>query len=520
MSPSVKGRVKWSRMIQLALRCLEMFISFGLLGLMILIKGIDPVEGWVMRVAVSWSTELAHESSEEHPANRPQPGVALFHTAYAIYHLSRRASGKTPGSTASYMLFASFLDITIIAFYAFSALAAKTNLHSWKTILSSQNIAPTLCVVVYYLAVVGASLFLVSLGISAYLTYTFRKITKLPPDCNPLEDNLTSRHKHKTSTVSMATMTSDRLSMPLESKRSSGAVYEELGRPPTLPFLHTRSNSSHNSFTTHKSSAAGARDSPLSYPERRYQINTHSPRSSISHQQKRDSFYGNSSSPTKRDFYSEVPLSDLSSPRSSRNMGNVGEGWYTSDSLTILHSRSSPKKNGAYQAIEIHDSQDEPSLEPTVISEWISDPGRSSLNPGPHAATNEDINPLAINPPTPRHELINISRDSPLSEISNNRNSSDIGDRARASSTYSRDTYEKPTSKHEEFKARFYGELKPGTPPLLVGKNRQVSSGNDYVDLNGARGFSRDVSGKVAEEGRGGLEGRGWSARFRKASGL
>jgi hypothetical protein len=65
-------------------------------------------------------------------------------------------------------------------------------------------------------------------------------------------------------------------------------------------------------------------------------------------------------------------------------------------------------------------------------------------------------------------------------------------------------------------KARYYGDLRAGTPPTLVGgvKGRQVSSG---IDIGVPTGDGRrDVSGKIAEEGRGG----GWGARFRKISGI
>lgn len=74
----------------------------------------------------------------------------------------------------------------------------------------------------------------------------------------------------------------------------------------------------------------------------------------------------------------------------------------------------------------------------------------------------------------------------------------------------------------ENFKAKHYGELKPGTPPIMVGNanGRQVSSG---TDLSHGGSFKvrdrREVSGKVAEEGRGG-NGNGWGTRFRKISGL
>lgn len=66
-------------------------------------------------------------------------------------------------------------------------------------------------------------------------------------------------------------------------------------------------------------------------------------------------------------------------------------------------------------------------------------------------------------------------------------------------------------------KARRYGDLKPGTPPIMVGgNNRQVSSGNDWKggDLGVGGSRKREVSGKIAEEGR------GFGARFRRISGM
>ena len=54
----------------------------------------------------------------------------------------------------------------------------------------------------------------------------------------------------------------------------------------------------------------------------------------------------------------------------------------------------------------------------------------------------------------------------------------------------------------------------------MVGNNRQVSSGTDFVNKGSFKLMGRrDVSGKIAEEGRGGA-GNGWGTRFRKISGL
>lgn len=83
------------------------------------------------------------------------------------------------------MLFASFFDVSITPFYAFSALVAKTRQDGWKTLLSNQDLTPVFSLAVFYLATVGAGLHLISLMVSLYLAVTFRKITKLPPDMNP-----------------------------------------------------------------------------------------------------------------------------------------------------------------------------------------------------------------------------------------------------------------------------------------------------------------------------------------------
>lgn len=429
-----------------------------------------------------------------------KPAVAIVHTVYGIYHLGRKPSGRTPASSASYMLFASFFDVSIIPFYAFSALVAMTRQDGWKTLLSNQNLTPIFTKVVFYLAAVGGGLHLVSLVVSLYLAVTFRKITKLPPDMNPLEDNLTSRHKRSKSSISTVTTVSEkRLSTPLESKRSSGAPYEDLGRPPTIPFFHTRTQST-DSFSTYRSTPPPSRDARSDLPSRQYQVlpNPTSARSSLAGSElKRSSQYA-PSPPPKRGSYTEVPMSDTASHRSSRFVENTNptDPWYVSDSLGRSRGRSaSPRKTPApgqarYEPLhQRHDSSDDIS---------ISHPNPLHSNP-------------STPPPAPRHgHRYNTSSISPLTEISNvnNRHSGDIADQT--------DTVRELTpAPLRDFRAKGYGELKAGTPPIMIGgkDNRQVSSGTDLGNM-GQGGYRRDVSGKVAEEGR------SFGARFRKISGL
>jgi hypothetical protein len=302
---------------------------------------------------------------------------------------------------------------------------------------------------------------------------------------NPLEDNLTSRHKRNKSSMSVATTISEkRISAPLESKRISGAVYEGLSHPPTIPFFHTRAGST-DSFSTYKSTPPPTRDSRLDLPSRQYQIGsaTNSARSSVV-DLKRATYYDAPSSPPKRASYTEIPLYDTTSNLSARQIGRVPEAWYTADSLPASRSRTASPKKGYQPLHQRHDSSDDISSHP---------------------------NPLEANPPTPRHSYT-LRHDSPLSEISTNqRPSGDIADVSRVTET---------DPVRQDLKAKHYGELKPGTPPIMVGGNsRQVSSGTDFPSKGGFRMNKRDVSGKIAEEGRGGNE-NGWSTRFRKVSGL
>jgi hypothetical protein len=89
-----------------------------------------------------------------------------------------------------------------------------------------------------------------------------------------------------------------------------------------------------------------------------------------------------------------------------------------------------------------------------------------------------------------------------LSEISNNERrvsaSRDIADEG-SMGHYSNQ------QEDAAFYSRPYGELKSATPPVLVGGNRKVSSGNDFDSKHSSVAYGRrNVSGKVAEEGRGG----------------
>jgi hypothetical protein len=380
----------------------------------------------------------------------------------------------------------------------------------WNTLLpAGQQLIPILSGTAFLCSVIAGGLHLISLVLSLWLAVTFRKITKLPPDMNPLEDNLTSRHKRNKSSMSASTISEKRLSEPLESKRSSGVPYEDVSRPPTIPFLHTRTGST-ESFSTYHTTPPASRDGRLDLPSRQYQIpsNNSSPRSSVIDLKRSSVNYNAPASPPKRASYNSLPISEASSPRSSRQMGNLPEAWHTAESLPSSQrsSRSSPRKS-AYQPL-----QQRPDLEDDI-----------SLTP-PHPK------PLQANPPMPRLPNNRSQRGPALSEISYNNGAGSTGDLSEISLSTTYEQAPRPAPRRqqqqpqqqENFKARFYGDLKPATPPILIGaqgSQRQVSSGNDF-DNKGFRGFGRrNVSGKIAEEGRSVTGNSSWGTRFRKISG-
>ncbi|CAD6593866.1 MAG: hypothetical protein ASARMPREDX12_007747 [Alectoria sarmentosa] len=227
MGPHTKSSVKWTRITQLVLRICELIGAVG----------------WIIRVP---------------------PGVAVLHTIYGTYHLSRSAKGRTPSSSASYFLFAAIMDAGLIPFLVFTALISHTqsiepvNAPShWSTLLGSDEATTSVVFAIYITSVITGTLHLVSLATSIYLGVIFRKISRLPPDMNPLEDNLTSRHKRNKS--SLLDNRVSQISTPTDKLRVAKAE-DPLMASPTLPFMHTR-NDSYSDVTVLSHPNASARAS-------------------------------------------------------------------------------------------------------------------------------------------------------------------------------------------------------------------------------------------------------------------
>jgi hypothetical protein len=196
-----------------------------------------------------------------------QPSVDLVTTLYAIYHLLRAAKSRPARSSASYHFFALVTDAGFIPFYVFTCILAKRNSDAeagtvgrWRTFFPTDEDTNKVLITTWLTATTVAGLHCIALGLDLYLVLVFRQISRLPPDMNPLEDNLTSRrktkHKHKNSSMSAVQPTS------AEEKRysaqsgstmtgSRNSVTESLMAGKDIPapdekkmaFIHTRTNS-------------------------------------------------------------------------------------------------------------------------------------------------------------------------------------------------------------------------------------------------------------------------------------
>ncbi|OLN95575.1 hypothetical protein CCHL11_04832 [Colletotrichum chlorophyti] len=496
LSPQTKSWIKTLRGVQLGLRILELLGASGILALLILLNNIETLAGWVMRIT---------------------PGFVIVHCLYAVWHLQRPAGDRSPASSTAYQLFAGISDLGVLPLYVYGSLTTHNNSSAWTVRWVDNTLLEYFIPAVFYTFIGAGSLHLISLCISAWLGFMFRKITQMPPDMNPLEDHLTSRAKHKRNKSSVATSVSDesekRLSTPLEARRRSGVPYEDISRPPSIPFQRTRAGSDLSSRT---------RDSRVELPNRNCQIaQGNSSRHSVA-----VSEYSCISAPRspQRGSYTEVPLHETNNSASRASISSTGsplgkftETWFATDSLTSRTQKRNRAMNAAaaeeqkrmsnktYEALghryTLDDSGSDNDENSLAGSDFENDPHTRPLSSNPHFMLTKN---------TPNY----TSRDDALSGVNLKSrkvsNSNDIADERPSSLAVqpwprNRDSSIQPEA---DFYSKPYGELKAATPPVMIGTNRQVSSGNDYESTQYSSVYERrNVSGKVAEEGLAGSLG-------------
>ena len=445
-----------------------------------------------------------------------QAAVAILHTVYAIYHLSRPSKGRTPASCASYMLFASVMDVGLIPFYVFTALMARMELQvtpgatgRWETLFKDDKITEKIVRATFLIGVVDGSIHLVSLVLSIYLAVIFRKISNLPPDMNPLEDNLTSRHKRKKSSL-LDNRMSQATTTTANSKRESKEVEPLVSPTRSVPFMQTR-NDSHTNIcdvpyplfsprVSQTDVSAPVYDQPPSQRSSRIKFGDPSPTQSSAHRNSRTQFPNltlqNRESPTKNNEQQGIQRSPTksSSIYSGDNKPVTRFGSATSsvsDSNWITHP--SPSSSPAYSPPREfkHLTTKKTTYQPlsqTAPFEYTSD--EENIPP-------PLLGPLEMNPPTP-----------PIGQKKRRNNGGGtIYGEARtlvpAAHNVRQGNWGPATVGIG--KARTWGEMGPGPSPsggtrVISRSGVEVRSGG-ILPTGGVR--AREVSGKVMEEGRG-----------------
>ena len=447
MSPHTKTEVKWLRWAQILLRVCALLGALGLLVCVICIKPTGATLDWIIRV----------------PA-----GIAILHCVYAVYHLSRASKGRTPASSASYMIFAAIVDAGLIPFLVFTALMSRNQYleppdadDHWQTVFPNDNQTFKVLWATYLISVTSGGIHVTSLCLSIYLALVFRKISLLPPDMNPLEDNLTSRHKRNKSSLSTA---------PTDATNRSSQPSEPLiNGPRMVPFMHTRNESS----------------ASLQMPGRRAQSSFRASRTDVDQYSVAESTSFARSGETSETetlgkggvYLFDAPASsDHASRPPSCRPGSTdtlesGDNW-------MAYPSSSPPPPGARLPPELQHLRSRPSRAENLVPQPLrSKPDFSTCSP----------RPLGLNPPTP-----------PVSHLS--RESRDRRALRPAEANGRRGAWEQinldEDASEERSEGRGFGMLKTGK-----GRGaRVVSSGADAGKANGIR--VRDVSGKIVEEGR------------------
>lgn len=501
----------------------------------------------------------------------------------------------------------------------------------WRTMFPTDEDTNKVLTTTWLSAMTVGALHLVSLFLDMYLLVIFRKISKLPPDMNPLEDNLTTRrknkHKHKNSSISAITpLTGDKESR--FSAMSTVAGDRVSQADPLIPspskdqvaFLHTRTNSE-MTYSPHTPNSARQskerfsmysqvpsarqsrkdlnhrddllrRDEPMDNETLAQRKSILAQQANIKRHTRAESFITNGS---KEQFYtppataqSDKPeaTGDLSLQRNSRETLQ-NDNWF-------VHPDDEEDR-------EQEQRQHSPARKQQMFNP-TSNHGYSTLSPYDDVSDLEDERepekpmapqPLRMNPPTPPPtQVFDRKRDTPPPSGLH---------RTQTTTSVSTDaTFNRSLSRSGTPKSRYYGDLKAATSgvrngspansphtsptkgsfrnqpnnlpsatkqyisntpppsshspvknsPFTLDKKSYTSvrrtgetgytpvkgqsprvvsrSGVDYVnpyefddsDL-GTPGRRRDVSGKIAEEGRGGMGAKGWGGMtYRKISGI
>lgn len=431
---------------------------------------------------------------------------------YAIYHLIRSPRSRPPASSASYHFFALVTDAGFIPFYVYTLLLSRRNSDMeagtagrWRTMFPTDDETNKILLTTWLTATAAAGIHLLSIFIDMYLVIIFRKITKLPPDMNPLEDNLTrrkSKHKHKNSSISAITPFLDnekrfsaQSTTSVDRNSQSDPLLSQDVPSPTktqMAFMHTRTNSetAYSPHTPQSARQSKERFSMYSQPQTARQSRTSlahrddlyrrddnvdnetlaqrksflAQQANIQRHERNDSYVTSSS---KQDFYtppttarSDKPgaTGDLALEKSSR--GDLqNDNWFVhpsdneeqgNDTRYLAPKQSTFGQKKGYTTVSSYDVSDiEDDIEQPMVPQ-----------------------PLRMNPPTPQ------PTPPPIPNFDAKKNTPPPSSLKRTQTTTSvstEATFNRSLSRGNTPKSRYYGDLKAATHGIRNGESASNS---------------------------------------------
>lgn len=504
----------------------------------------------------------------------------------------------------------------------FTALLAKRNLNleagtegRWRTFFPTDEETDKVLQTTWLIATAVGALHIASLVLDLYLVVVFRKIARLPPDMNPLEDNLTSRrknkHKYKDSTASATPLTQEEKRLSAQSSNTmvgnrnsqNDPLIADGGIPSpdrkAMSFMHTRGNSdmTYSPHTPNSAKHSRERFSMYSQPAPNRQS-----RSELNHRDdlhRRDDADSEQTLAQRKSFLAQQAIKRNSRPNSFVSSSSK-QDFYTppgtghkheSSGDISLQSRESLQSDNWFVYGEPEEQEQEQKNQPVSKTSFFAS-NKQGYN---SVATYDDVSdeeygapimpqPLRMNPPTPPPGQVfqRPKNTPPPSKLQRTETATSLSSEA----TFNR------TPTRGSVKTRYYGDLKAATqgirgkspansPSASPTKNKSTASplpsaakqyttnspvskirdapfsldkksfasvrktgetgympvkaqsprvvsrsgvdyGFDDSDL-GTPGRRRDVSGKVAEEGRGGAERwgmKGHGLTYRNVSGV
>ena len=361
------------------------------------------------------------------------------------------------------MIFASILDAGLIPFLAFTAMMSDNQLFGpadmderWVTLLPTEIQRYIILDSTFVVSVTTGGIHFVSLCISIYLALLFRKISRLPPDMNPLEDNLASRHKRNKSSVSTALTES--------SNRDSYLSAPLIDSPRNVPFVHTR-NESTSSVSSPQRHSQQSPDAPFYQQPNSQRSSRANLMTSPERRSARTSTFERLDHPKP-----SSPLQKSSSDTQSE------ENWVSYPSPSPSPPLHEPPE---FQHLKNRDTR----------QQQITIPFKYDY-------TNKSPRPLEMNPPTPPVTASwQVAANQRALKPINGNNSPAIWEDIDFQNDKSSLSHG-PSNGAADNQVPFYGKLRGSVKRAA----RVVSSGIDGKSASGMR--AREVSGKVAEEGR------------------